>query len=83
MIYLTYAVTHSSAHLFADDTKILESIQTSDNSLDLRRDIDSLVECCREWKLSLNEIKYAAVCYSLLSKRITQPTYTCSQRYLN
>ena len=62
-------------HLFAEDTKILKSIQTSNNALDLRSDIDSLVERCRECKLRLNKIKCAAVRYSLLSKRITQPTY--------
>ena len=70
------SVPHSSAYLFADDTKVLKSIQSFNDSLDLQRDIDSLVEWCREWKLSLNEIKCAAVRYSLSSKCTTQPTYT-------
>ena len=77
LLFLIYAndildsVPHSSAHLFADDTKVLKLIQTFNDSLDLQRDINSLVEWYREWKLSLNEIKCATVRYSLLSKCTT------------
>ena len=70
------SVSHSSALLFADDTKLVKSIQTFNDSLDLQKDIDSMVDWCREWKLSLNENKCAAIRYSLLSKCNTQPTYT-------
>ena len=59
------SVPHSSALLFADDTKLLKSIQTFNDSLDLQKDIDSMVDWCREWKFSLNENKCAAIRYNI------------------
>ena len=45
---IPHSVHHSFALLFADDTKLLKSIQTYNNSLDLQEDIDSMVDWSRE-----------------------------------
>ena len=68
------SVPNSFALLFADDIKLLKSIQTYNNSLDLQEDTDSMVDWCREQKLSLNGMQRFV--FSRLSKCITRHTYT-------
>ena len=73
---ILYIVPHSLALLFSDDTKLIKSMQTFNDSLDLQEDIDSMVDWCREWRLSLNGSKCATIRFSLQPKCITHLTYT-------
>ena len=75
-----------SPYQFADDTKILKSIQSSNDSMKLQRDIDSLSEWCKKWFLTLNEDKCAAIHFSLSSINNLQSTYQINNttvRYLS
>ena len=67
MLFLIYindlpnAISHATSYLFADDTKLLKSISTHNDSLVLQHDIDALVAWSRKWNLPLNQHKSVAM----------------------
>ena len=67
------ATTFCQPYLFADDTKLLESICDSSSSTHLQQDLDSLIQWCAKWKLSINSSKCAALRFFLSSS--TPPLY--------
>ena len=67
------ATTSGQPYLFADDTKLLESICHPSSSTHLQQDLDSLAQWCTNWKLSINSSKCAALRFFLSSS--TPPVY--------
>ena len=65
--------TFCRPYLFADDTKLLETIYHHTSSKHLQEDLDSLATWCSNWKLSLNCSKCAALQFTLSSS--TPTTY--------
>ena len=64
---LPNAISHATSYLFADDTKLLKSISTHNDSLVLQHDIDALVAWSRKWNLPLNQHKSVAMRLTLTS----------------
>ncbi len=54
---LPKATTSSSVALYADDTKCFHGIKTSDDVIDLQRDLDKICEWCDVWRMDLNQSK--------------------------
>ena len=67
MLFLIYindlpnTISHATSYLFADDTKLLKSISTHNDSLVMQHDIDTLVVWSRKWNLPLNQHKSVAM----------------------
>ena len=55
-LFLTYVndLPRSISSLFADDTKIMQSISTLANHVQLQTDLDSLAKCSDMWQLNFN-----------------------------
>ncbi len=49
----------SSVFLFADDAKLIASLNSASENLALQKDLDNLLSWCQSWKLSLNTSKCA------------------------
>ena len=79
LLFLVYVndipniTTFSHTYLFADDTKLLQSISSTTDSFNLQQDLDSLTSWCDTWKLRLNTSKCVALRFSLSSTSL--PTY--------
>ena len=54
---LPKATTSSSVALYADDTKCFHGIKTSDDVIDLQRDLDKICKWCDVWRMDLNQSK--------------------------
>ena len=67
MLFLIYindspnAISHAASYLFADDTKLLKSMSTHNNSLVLQHNIDALVAWSCKWNLPSNQHKSVAM----------------------
>ena len=62
---LPSVVNHSSIYLFADDSKLLQSITSQESTSDLQSDIDAVITWCKKWKLSLNPHKCSHINFNL------------------
>ena len=69
---LPNSITSSSTYLFADDTKLIQSISKFSAS-HLQTDIDATLMWCQQWKLNLNISKCACIRFSL--RRTSAPSY--------
>ena len=71
LLFLVYvndiptSICHSTAYLFADDTKFVKRIFDESNAMELQLDINSLHRWCEKWLLSLHPDKCFAVRYGL------------------
>ncbi len=64
----------SSVSLFADDPKLIASLNSASENLALQNDLDNLLSWCQSWRLSLNTSKCAYMNVSLSSS--TNNNYT-------
>ncbi len=69
---LPKATTSSSVALYADDTKCFHGIKTSDDVIDLQRDLDKICEWCDVRRMDLNQSK----CSHLRITRNVKPIET-------
>ncbi len=63
-----------SVFLFADDAKLIASLNSASENLALQKDLDNLLSWCQSWKLSLNTSNCAYMNVSLSSS--TNNNYT-------
>ena len=49
--------------LFADDTKLIQSISTLADHVQLQADLDDIAKCCEAWQLNFNATKYKVIHY--------------------
>ena len=54
---LPECINYASCYLFADDSKVLKSIFTTNDCSQLQMDLTSLEAWCNAWKLRLNQSK--------------------------
>ena len=54
---LPECINYASCRLFADDTKLLKSVVTSNDCTQLQLDLTSLEQWCNTWRLNLNQHK--------------------------
>ena len=77
LLFLSYVndlpnnINFSSTYLFADDTKCVLSVSSYNESSWLQDDINSLLNWCSDWKLSLNLNKCSCMHLSLVSSDST------------
>ena len=50
-------VTTSSVALYAEDAKCYRTVNTSEDSARLQRDLDNICTWCKEWRMVLNQSK--------------------------
>ena len=58
-------IDYSSCLLFADDTKLLGTIRTESDCIELQKDLDALDNWCKLWRLKLNASKCTTLKLSL------------------
>ena len=61
-------ISHSLTFTFADDTKLLRRVISSNDYNLLLLDIDGLQEWCSKWSLKLNTSKFVAMSFSNTGK---------------
>ena len=66
----------SQVFLFADDTKIMQSISTLADHVQLQTDLDNLAKWCDTWQLNFNATKCKAIHFG-------RATYSYGDYYLN
>ena len=62
--------------LFAENTKLVKPVLTSNDQSDLQEDILSISEWYKTWNLNLNKDKCAVICFFLLAKSVSKFSYT-------
>ena len=50
-------ICRSTCKLYADDTKLMSSVKTADDTSKLQQDLDELLEWSNRWKMSFNDEK--------------------------
>ena len=64
---ITDSISVSSPYIFADDAKLVKSINDLSDNLLLQNDITTFSAWSNEWKIALNALKCAAIRFSLAS----------------
>ena len=65
---LPECISSANPFLFADDTKLVKCITSTEDQLELQTDINQLSSWCTTWNMQLNEGKYNVL-------RITHPSW--------
>ena len=65
-------ICNSQILTFADDTKIVSKISTTDDTFNLQKDLDNLIEWSNLNNMKLNNQKFELLCHSLGSKNPDQ-----------
>ena len=68
-------VTTSSVALYADDTKCCRTVNTSEDSAPLQRDLDNICTWCKEWRMDLNQSKCTCLPFTRCTSPIDTPYY--------
>ncbi|KAK2164131.1 hypothetical protein LSH36_68g05040 [Paralvinella palmiformis] len=50
-------IVQSTAHIFADDTKVYRKVLTDQDCIELQADLTRLVECSKKWQMKFNADK--------------------------
>lgn len=50
---LPKVVKHATCKLYADDCKLLATVQDEADAVNIQRDIDAIVHWCKDWKMHL------------------------------
>ena len=72
-------ITYSSCFLFADDVKLLKTINTMEDHQRLEDDLKAISDWCKQWNLALNPTKCNAIQFSTQTPSQELAPYTIGQ----
>ncbi len=72
-------ITYSSCFLFADDVKLLKTINTREDHQRLEDDLKAISDWCKQWNLALNPTKCSAIQFSTQTPSQELAPYTIGQ----
>ena len=72
-------ITYSSCFLFADDVKLLKTINTMEDHQRLEDDLKAISDWCKQWNLALNPTKCSAIQFSTQTPSQELAPYTIGQ----
>ena len=67
LLCLPEAIQWATPYVYADDVKLIMSISSTKDCASLARDLDSIFDWCKQWKLFVNSEKSGIIEFSLRS----------------